>query len=163
MPFVLVIGIIIDTHRRAEGCAAIGAAREHHFGKVPARREYAGKHVNVIVSGATGTVHGHERLAGKSYSIYSAATQVTAHVHGSDSVEGRCLVAVLRIARAKAVKLVGLPADKQVAVGVHVEGSPLRRVWKIKRCLPGDSAAVGGPAEVSAVAGEEAGPELVLK
>jgi hypothetical protein len=163
MPFALVIAIVINPDWGAEGCAAIGAAHKHDFGEVVARREHAGKHVNVVISRTVRTVHGHECLSGQSYSIYSAAAQVATHVDRSDLIEGRRLASILRIARTKAIKLVRFSGHKQLTVGVHIEGSPLRRVGKIQRCLPSNPTAIGGPAEVSAVARKEPRPELVLE
>ena len=52
---------------------------------------------------------------------------------------------------------------KEIAVGIHVERSPLRRVWNINRSLPGDPAAISGPAELSAVTTKKAGPKLILE
>ena len=71
-------------------------------------------------------------------------------------------VGVLCIGRANAVKRAPSSANKEVAVGVHVKRSGIGRVGNINRSLPGD-AAVGGPAEFSDVASEEAGPKLVLE
>ena len=52
VPFALMIGVVVYSDGRAEGCAAIGAARKHHFREVLAGREYARKHVNVVIGRA---------------------------------------------------------------------------------------------------------------
>ena len=54
----MINGIVIDPVRRAESQSAVSAAREHHIGAgTEAEWLYAGDHVNIVVSGTTGTVH----------------------------------------------------------------------------------------------------------
>ena len=59
--------------------------------------------------------------------------------------------------------LFSFAADKDVAVGVHVQGSVYRRVWNTNRRLPGD-AAIGGPLKLhAAAAAVNAVISLILK
>jgi hypothetical protein len=73
MPLALVIGIVIDSNRRTEGCAAVSTAGEHHFREILPGRLYAREHVNVVVSQATGVVNRQETLSSQSCWIYPAA------------------------------------------------------------------------------------------
>ena len=67
-------------------------------------------------------------------------------------VEDRCLIAELRIARAHTIKRAeSFAADKEVAIGVHVECSICGRVRNNDGSLPGDPA-VGGALELHAAA-----------
>ncbi len=162
MPLGLVVGVVIDSHRRAEGYSTICAAGEHHLGGALAVREYAGKHVDVVVSRPTGTVHCQERLPTKSYSIYAALNEVATEVDGSVLIEIWRDVRVLRIGRAKTVEGGPSSANKKIAVRVNVERSGIGKIWKTDRSLPGGPA-VGGPAESAEFTSKELGPELVLE
>jgi hypothetical protein len=62
MPLALVVGIVIDSNRSAEGCAAVSAAGEHHFRETLPGRLHAREHVNVVVSRPTGVVNRQETL-----------------------------------------------------------------------------------------------------
>jgi len=163
VPFVLKIGIIIDPVRRSERLAAVSATCEHHVGRASPARYDAGEHVNVVISSTTRTVNCQERLPAKPYSIYPALSQITTHVHWGHPVKRRRLVSDLRIAGTKAPKLVRFSAQKQIAVTIHVESSPLRRVRNINRSLPGNPAAISRPVKLSAVTTKGAGPKLILE
>jgi len=162
MPIVLRVRVVVDPDRRAKGQSAIGAARKHYVSCAAAVREYAGQHVDVVVSGRPGTVHCNERLPAKSYSIYAALNEVAAQVDQGDLVKGWRLVPVLRIARADAVKRAPSSGDKEIAIGVNVQRSVIDGVRNINWSHPCEPA-IGGASELSSVASEEAGPELVLE
>ena len=73
-------------------------------------------------------VHREERLPFQSVWIDRVAKiETAAKVHLSDSVKSRCLIAVLCIGRAKAVKRaakVDCATDKEIAVCIDVQCSP---------------------------------------
>ncbi len=99
MPLVKIHGIVVDSPRRAEALSAVGAAREHHVRSAAAERLHAGKHINIVVCGAAGTVNCQEALPGKSSRINSAAkSQAAAKVHLSDLIKCWCDARVLRVA-----------------------------------------------------------------
>ena len=52
--------VVINPVRRAEGEPAVGAAHKHHVGRRSPGRHYAGQHVNVVVSRATGAINRQE-------------------------------------------------------------------------------------------------------
>src|SRR5439155_17944776 len=84
--------------------------------------------------------------------IYSTTRQVAAHIDVLGYlVKARCLVPDLRIARANAGKGVPFSADKEIAVGVHIERPVCRPGWNNDWGLPGDPA-VGRALELDAVA-----------
>src|SRR6266852_4230416 len=88
----------------------------------------------------------------KYYSIYSATNYAATHVDGGASTKSWRLAPDLRIARALAKECAeSFAADKQVAIGVYVEGSVYRRVRNSNRRLPGDPA-VGGTLKLHAAA-----------
>src|SRR4030095_14881740 len=140
---------------------------EHHVGPAAEtgrldRRE----HVNVIVSGATGAVRRQEYLPYPPSGIYRPAkNHAAAKVNRSYLVKTWCDGRVLCVTRANAPKLAAgvSTADKEVAVGVHVEPSQWGIVGDINRSLPG-GATIDGPAELSGVASEDARcPILILE
>lgn len=146
---------------RAKGCSAIGAAREHHISAViGAERFDACEHVNIIVSGRPGTVHCHERLSTKAYSIYAALNEVATQVDLSGLVKSRRLPPDLCIGRANAPKRAPAPGEEKVAVRVHVQRTRIRIVWNVNRSLP-SRPAVDRAIELSKVAGEKTGPKLI--
>ena len=155
MPLARVNRIVIDLKRRAKGQSAVGAACEHYIGRAASGRHYAGQHVNVIVSRATGTIDRQEQHSIQTCGIYPPTRQVAAHVDVLGYlVKARCLVPDLRIARANAGKAVqGAPfsADKEIAVRVHIERPVCRPGWNNDRGLPGDPA-VGRALELDAAA-----------
>src|SRR5205823_5525654 len=103
MPFATIHWIIIDSHRRAEALAAIGAAREHHVRS--AARADAGYHINVVIGGTAGAVDGKENLTGEPAWIDRATeNEAAAHVDCCDLVKGWCDARVLRVGRADAPK-----------------------------------------------------------
>jgi hypothetical protein len=151
VPFVRIKRIVIDLNRRAKGLPAVGAAHKHHIGGASPGRYHAGQHVNVVVSRAAGVVNRQEQHSSESYSIYSAAAEIAAHVDGGDSIKSGCDIRVLRVARANAIEGVPFPAEKNIAVRVDIKASVNRPVGNSYGRLPGDSA-VCGTLELHAVA-----------
>src|SRR5437867_3302127 len=152
MPLARVNRIVIDLKRRAKGQSAVGAACEHYIGRAASGRHYAGQHVNVIVSRATGTIDRQEQHSIQTCGIYPPTRQVAAHVDVLGYlVKARCLVPDLRIARANAGKGVPFSADKEIAVGIHIERPVCRPGWNNDWGLPGDPA-VGRALELDAAA-----------
>src|ERR1700730_503503 len=167
MPLTLVDGIVIDSVRCAEASSAIGAAHKHHVGSAgSASWLHTCQHVNVIVCRATGTVHRQEYLSRQSFWIYqSARNYAAAEVDCSNLVKSWNEAPVLCVTRANAPKLAPLisAADKEIAVGVHIECSPDGMVRDIDWIHPGNPA-VGGTAELSAaVIIAVSAPKLVLE
>ena len=165
MPLGRVNRIVINPNRRAEALPAVGAAGEHDVGS--SARAHAGHHVNVVVSRATGAVNRQEHLPGQPARINSAAiNRAPAHVDCSDLVKCGRDIWVLRVGRTNTPKLAAACASaaayKQVPVASHIEGSPLRIIWDVKRTLPRGSG-IGRPAESAGVAIEVVGPKLILK
>jgi len=157
----MVDGIVIDPLRRAKRLAAVCAAGEHHVGPVAgAGRQHTGDHIDVVVCRTAGTVHCDKRLPTESYSIYPALKKVATHVNLSDSVKGRCLASVLRVARTLAIKGATFSGEKKIAIRVDVHRSGLGRVGNINRTHPGGSA-VRGTVEFPKITSEEARPKLV--
>src|SRR6266446_1462700 len=158
--------VVVDPVRCAKGESTVRAAHEHHVSPVVgAGRQDAGKHVNVVVSAAARTIHRQEYLSCKSSWIDRCAElYAAAEVDRSNLVKSWRDASVLCVARANAVKLAPkIPtADKEIAVGVHVERPPYGRVGNIDRTHPGD-AAVGGTAELPAAASGGCAPSLVLE
>ena len=146
--------IVIDPMRRAEGQSAVRAPREHHVSPgTETSWLYTGDHVNIIVSGTAGAVYCQERLPYQAAWIGPprvAEIETAAKADLSDLVKSGRDCRVLRIAGAKAPKWagkVGRAADKEIAVCIHVQRSPDRRVRKkdwIHPCGP----AIGGAAEL---------------
>ena len=165
MPLVRVNGIIVNPMRCTERCPSIGAPREHHVRAIAAERADAGDHVNVVVSGAVGTVNGNEDLAGESARIdCTSETKAAAQVDCRDLVKRWRDGRVLRVARPNAPEAAtGIPtADKKIPIASHVKRTPLRRVGNTNRSLPCRSG-VGRATESSELAGGEFGPKLVLE
>ena len=149
--------------RSAKGCAAIGTAGKHHVSTVVSTERFdACQHINVVVSGRPGTVHSHERLSTKSYSIYAALNEVATQVDLSGLVESWGDVPVLGIGRTDAIKRAPSSGKKKVAVRVHIERSRIGIVRNIDRRHPSGST-IRRASELSAVASEETGPKLILK
>ena len=145
--------------------STVGAAGEHDVGAAATRRLCARDHVNVVVGRATGTVNRQKDLPTQAAGIYRAAVdQAAAHVNGCDLVKARRLGSVSRVGRSNAPKAAAtIPtANVEVAVGGHVERSPLRSVRNINRSLP-CGPTVGGTAKSADVASEDWGPKLVLE
>jgi len=104
-------------------------------------------------------------LAGQSARVDSAAINgAPAHVDCSDLVECGRDIWVLRVSRTNAPEAADLvsAANVEVAVAGHIECSPVSTVGNVDRSLP-DGPAIGGTAEFSGIASEEAGPKLVLE
>ena len=164
MPLAGIDRIVINPNRRAEAQTAVVAANEHDVGPA-AGRANAGHHVNVVVSRATGTVNRQEHLAGKPARIDSAAKNgAPAHVDCGHLVKCGRDIWVLRIGRANAPETASLVSatNEEVTVGRDIECSPDRAVGNVNWTLPGGPA-IGGTAEFSGIASEEAGPKLVLE
>jgi hypothetical protein len=123
-------GIVIDLNRRAKAGAAVSAACNHYIvTSTVGGRAHATQHVNVIVSGATGTINCQEDLSTKSSGIYRSTThQTTTKIYRRDLIKGRRLVSDLRIRRADAPETAAAisAADKKIAVAGNVECSPSR-------------------------------------
>src|ERR1700693_4837694 len=92
--------VVVDPVRCAKGESTVCATYEHHVGPgVEAGWLDTRHHVNVIVSGAAGTVHGQERLPFQSTWIDRVAEiQTAAEVDLGDSVKSRCDVRILCVA-----------------------------------------------------------------
>ena len=133
--------IVIDPVRRAEGQSSVCAAHKHHVGCRSPRWFHAGQHVNVVVSRTAGAIDRQKCLPSKPPRIDCAAeNQVATHIDVlSYPVKDRCLVPDLSIARANTGKRVPLSADKEIAIGVHIQGSICRPAWNDDWCLPGDA------------------------
>src|SRR5438876_1543650 len=166
MPFVVIDGVVVDPEGSAERLSAVRAAHEHHVGPVVgAGRPHTGKHVNVVVCNGAGAVHRQEYLSCESSWIDRCAElYAAAEIDGSNLVKSWRDVPVLCVARANAVKVAPKfsTADKEIAVGVHVECPPDGRVGNSDRTHPGD-AAVSGTAELPATASGGGAPSLVLE
>jgi hypothetical protein len=117
------VSIVVDRYGRAKGCAAIGAASEHYVGSAPAGWLHAGQHIDVIVGGGTRMVYCKETLSIQSTRIDPTAHKVTTHVNRSVLIKDWCLVAKLRIARARATKVESFTTDVEVAVAIHIKRS----------------------------------------
>src|SRR5207253_6296027 len=167
MPLTMVDGIVIDSVRCAEAPSAVGAAHEHHVRSAgSASWLHTCQHVNVIVCRATGEVHRQESLSRQPFWIYQPARNyAAAEVDCSNLVKSWNEAPVLCATRANAPKLAPLvaAADKEIAVGVHIECSPdglVRNINRIHPCNP----AVGGTAKLSAAVIIAVGaPKLVLE
>jgi hypothetical protein len=151
--------IIIDSDRWAKGLAAVGAASKHHVSAVGSTERYhTCKHINVVI--CAGTIQSNERLPTKSYSIDAALNQVTTEVDDNVLIETWRNGWVLRIRRAKAMKRAASPANKQIAVDIHLKRSGIGKICRADRTLPGHSA-IEGAVECAEVASEELSPKLV--
>src|SRR5204863_6667638 len=111
----------------------------------------AGEHVNVIISGSARTIDGQEYHSIQTCWIDSTATDEATHVDEGASVKGGRLATNLGIARTNAVKAAPFSADKEIAVGVHIERSVHRPVRNNDRILPGNPA-ISGALEFHAAA-----------
>src|SRR5207302_6819319 len=153
VPFVRVNRIVVYLHWRTKCCSVIGAAYKHYISGASPGWHHAGQHVNVVVSGGAGMVDRQKQLSPQSVWIDSPETTDEAtHVNLRDLVKSRCHAAVLSVARPYAIKRAeSLPANKEVAIGVHVECAGGRLVRNIDRRLPGH-ATVGGALELYAAA-----------
>ena len=165
MPFVGG-SVVIDTNRRGEAGAAVGAARNHYIGAIAvAGRADTAQHVNVVVCGTAGTVHCHENLRGQSSWIYIATDPHTPQIHLSDLFKGWRLIAKLRVTGADAPKSDVnqiLSADEQIAVGIHVSRPMYHPMRNVDWSLPGH-AAVCGTTKFARAARIVARPVLVMK
>ena len=165
MPFVSG-GIVIDLNRRAKAGAPVSAVCNHYIvTSTVAGRTHATQHVNVVVSGATGTINCQEDLSTKSSGIYRSTThQTTTKAYRRDLIKGWGLGSNLRIRRADAPETAAAisAADKEVAIRSNVECSPSRRVRQTKRCLPRDTGVSGAIKQPAAASGGRT-PSLVLK
>ena len=169
VPLVVIDGIVVDSKRRAKSEATVSAAHEHHIGAgIEAGWLYTGDHVNIIVSGPAGAVHCQEKLARQAAWINCTAAEdeTAAETDLGDLVKSGRDCRVLRIAGAEAPKWarkVGRAADKEIAVRIHVERSPDRRVGKkdwTHPCGP----IVGGSAELpTAKIVARGAPRLILE
>src|SRR5206468_1871731 len=152
MPLAGIKWIVVDLVWRTEGYSPVGAAHKHNVGCASARRHHTRQHINVIVSRATGAINRQEQLPIKPRGIYPPTRQVAAHIDVLGYlVKARCLVPDLRIARANAGKGVPFSADKEIAVGIHIERPVCRPGWNNDWGLPGDPA-VGRALELDAAA-----------
>jgi hypothetical protein len=133
------VTIVVDRHRRAEGCTAVGAAGKHHIGRAPAEGLNARQHVNVIVRRGTRMIHCKKSLPIQAAWVDPAANQVATHINRSDLIKNRDLVSKLRIAGTRAPKVRSFAADVQIAVAIYVKRSVYRLVRDIDRALPCDS------------------------
>ena len=131
MPLTMVDGIVIDSARCAEAPSAVGAAHEHHVRSAgSASWLHTCQHVNVIVCRGTGTVHHQEYLSRQPFGIYQPARNyAAAEVDCSNLVkswnQGPRSVALLgRMHQNWLLRIAA--ADKEIAVGVHIECSPER-------------------------------------
>lgn len=166
VPLVL-SSIIIHAHRPAEALAAVGAAHEHDICPIAvAGRLHAGHHVNVVVRRAARPVNRQKQLAREPCRIDVSPHEWPAKINLSNSIEGWRYGRVLGVARTKAPKRAAKardPANKNVAVRVHIECSPCRRVRHKDRTHPRNSS-VRGAAELSpapVIAGRT--PSLIQK
>jgi hypothetical protein len=63
--FAVINRVVIDPVRRAKACSTVCAAREHYIrSRAEATRQDSRHHVNVIVRGTAGAVHGQKNLSG---------------------------------------------------------------------------------------------------
>jgi len=150
MPLTRVV-IVVDLHRRAEGCAAVRAAGEHHVGGAPARWLNACQHVDVIVCGGAGMVHCKETLPIQPARVDPAAEKVAAHVDRDVLIKDWRLVPELRITRTGAPKIESFAAYIEIAVTIHIKRSVYGLVRNIDLCPPSDSG-IGRTIEYPAVA-----------
>ena len=166
VPLVMVNWVVVDPMRRAKSDTSVCAAHEHHVRAVIGTEWlHAGHHINVVVSWSARAVHCQERLSCQSVWINCATeNNATPHVDCGDLVESRRDSRVLSIGRADAPETATLviTANKQVAIGSYIQCSPIRIIRDVNWTLPG-GAPIGGAAEFSEVAGEKAGPKLVLE
>ena len=81
VPIVLRVGIVVDPNRRAKGLAIVSAAREHDIGCASSGGQHAGKHIDVVVCRAAGTVDCDKSLPTKAYSIDATLNEVATQVH----------------------------------------------------------------------------------
>jgi len=164
MPFVGG-GIVIDANSRAEGGAAVRAARNLYIrARRVVGRPHGGQRINVVVSRPAGTVNPQELLADESSWIYVSTNHAPTHVHGGNLVKGWRHSRVLRIGRTDAPKTASaiVAANEEVAVASHVKCSPTRRIRQAKRTLPCNTA-IGGAVEQSTAASSCRTPGLVLE
>jgi hypothetical protein len=73
MPLVLMIDIIVDSHRRAKGKPAVGAANKHHFGESIVTRLHDCQHVHVVVRSHARMIDRQKQLSIKTARIYPTA------------------------------------------------------------------------------------------
>src|SRR5947199_250226 len=134
---------------------SVGAANEHHVPAIIGTEWlHAGHHVNVIVGGSARPVHREERLPCQSVWIHRAAeNDAAAHINCSNLVKSWRDTWILSVGRADAPETAPLviTANKHVAVGGHIQCSPIRVIWNVNWTLPG-GAAIRGAVEFSEVA-----------
>ena len=148
MPLGGVNAVVIDPRRRAaEGHSPVRAAHKHYVGCRSPRRQHAAHHVDIVVSRTAGAVDGEEDLASQAAGINRRARiqQAATKANSGVSVKRGCLAADLRVARAKAAKpcASGPTANKNIAVGIYINGPVYGRVRKSNRALPRDAAVCG--------------------
>ena len=141
--------VVVNSDGRAEGCAAVGAASEHHVGRASSGRLNARQHVNVVVRRGTRMVHCKKCLPIQASWIDPAASQIAAHVNRGDLIKNRGLVSKLRIARTRAPKIESFATDVEVAVAINIERAENGLVRDINWRLPCDSC-IGRTVEQSA-------------
>src|SRR4030095_12950416 len=134
----LVVDVIINADRCAEGESAVGAPCQHYLCGALTVRHHTGQHVNIVVGRRPGAVYHDECLAAKSYAIDSALNKKATQINQSILVKGWCLASVLRIGRAKASELAAkiLAADKKITIGIDVQRSGVSIVWNTNRAHP---------------------------
>src|SRR6202040_880104 len=160
--------IVVHTNRRAERSSAVRAAHKHYVGSSEeAGRLHAGEHVNIVIGARPRPVHRHVNLPGQSFGIYRVAgIYVATQVDGRGVIKGRRYGRVLCVAGTDAPNLVrgGIhAANEQIAVRIHVERAPNRRVRNKNRIHPRDPA-VSRTAELPAAVIVTSGtPALVLE
>jgi len=164
MPFVGG-GIVIDANSRAEGSAAVRAARNLYIrARRVVGRPHGGQRINVVVSRPAGTVNPQELLADESSWIYVSTNHAPTHIHGGNLVKGWRHSRVLRIGRTDAPKTASaiVAANEEITVASHVECSPSGGVWQTEWRLPCNTA-IGGTVEQSTAASSCRTPGLVLE
>ena len=166
VPLIMINWVVVDPVRRAKSNTSVCAAHEHHVRAIIGTEWlHAGHHVNVIVSWSPRSVDCQECLPCQSVWINCAAEDnATPHVNCGNLVESWCDSRVLSVSRTDAPETATLiiTANKQVAIGSHIQCSPIRVIRDVNWTLP-RGAAIGGAAEFSEVASEKAGPKLILK
>src|SRR5207245_9918615 len=99
MPFVGG-GIVIDANSRAEGSAAVRAARNLYIrARRVVGRPHGGQRINVVVSRPAGSINPQELLADESSRIYVSTNHAPTHVDGGNLVKGWRPSRALRLGR----------------------------------------------------------------
>ena len=158
-------GIVVDLNRSAKARATVRATSEHHIGAIAiAGRAHARAHVNVVVRGASGAVNRQEYLTCQPCRIDIATDQAATEVDCCGLVECGRYIRVLSVGRADAPKTAPAisAANEKVAITSNVECSPMGRVGKTERTLPGGPA-VCGPVEQTRAANSGRAPRLIME